>query len=128
MSRLLLAFILFAFSASAQAQVAPSDWVNQRGSTMRLDYWDPFTKSVAGHYVNNAPGYPHCAGKPYRLWGLSDGRNITFSVRWSGFLLEDCRSTTVWTGRIVGNRLPTVWVLTRDNGEVYRGSDTFTRR
>jgi hypothetical protein len=129
MLRILVGIASFGLASSASAQsIAPSDWANQRGSLMHLEYWSSYDKKVDGNYVNNAPGYPHCAGVPYHLWGLSDGINITFTVRWSGLFVEDCHSTTVWTGRIKGNRLNTTWTLTTDGGQTITGTDSFTRR
>lgn len=130
MLRILFAFAFLALTSQANAQaLAPSDWVNQRGSVMHLDFWSSYDKVVRGNYINNAPGYPHCAGPPgYAFWGLSDGQNITFTVRWSGIFVEDCHSTTVWTGRVHGRQLSTTWVLTTDSGNVITGSDYFTRK
>ncbi|HTS40413.1 MAG TPA: avidin/streptavidin family protein [Xanthobacteraceae bacterium] len=130
MTRLIaiLTFLFLAPAAFAQGLPAPSDWKNQRGSIMHVDFWNPITQQFFGSYTNNAPNYPHCNGKPYRMWGQSDGRKITFTVIWSGLFLEDCQSTTVWTGSVRGNRINTRWVLTRTNGQVYKGQDSFTRQ
>jgi hypothetical protein len=129
MLKFIFAFVFLAATSSAHAQsIAPSDWVNQRGSVMHVDLWSSYDKTISGNYTNNAPGYPHCAGVPYRLWGVSDGEHVSFTVRWSGFLVEDCHSTTVWVGRIRGNRLETTWVLTTDSGVTIKGADYFIRR
>jgi hypothetical protein len=129
MHRLIFAFALFAFTSSAHAQsLAPSQWVNQRTSVMQLKFWDPFSKFLNGTYVNNAPGFPHCAHKAYYLWGTSDGNSITFTVHWAGPSLEDCRTTTVWTGHLHGRRIDAPWVITSDSGQVVAtGIDYFTR-
>jgi Avidin family len=129
MYRLIFAFALFAFTSSANAQsLAPSQWVNQRTSVMQLNYWDPFSKVLNGTYVNNAPGFPHCAHAPYHLWGTSDGDSITFTVHWAGPSLEDCHTTTVWSGHIHGRYIDALWILTSDSGQVVAtGIDYFTR-
>jgi len=130
MLRLLTAFFLMSLATVANAQpLAPSDWVSDYGSVLHIDFWDGSSGALWGTYTNNNPQYPHCYGTPYHMWGSSNGQAITFTVHWAGPGLEDCQSTTVWTGTIRGNHIRAPWVITLDNGQVYkRGEDNFTRR
>jgi hypothetical protein len=81
-----------------------------------------------GNYTNNAPGYPHCAGVPYPLWGESDGKKIAFTVQWSAPFLEDCGSVTTWTGTIKGNVIRAKFVVTRTGKKPVTGKVKFVRQ
>jgi hypothetical protein len=114
-------------TAASAGELIPSSWKNPRGSVMHVMFPN-VTGGFLGHYTNNAPGYPHCAGVPYPLWGKSDGKTITFTVQWSGPLREDCHSTTTWTGTIKGNVIRTKFVIWH-NGKVFKtGHDNFKRQ
>jgi hypothetical protein len=128
MSRAVIALIvLAAASVSSFAQGMPSwsFWTNQRGSYMKIFNVEPSGK-FTGLYVNNAPGYP-CQGLPgFALNGRSTGSNVTFTVHWNNGI-QNCNSTTTWTGVINGRSLPTSWILWGPHG-IQRGHDLFTQQ
>jgi hypothetical protein len=131
MRRVLFALLsLFAFVSIAYAQdsLAPSTWKNQRGSILYIAAQNPFNNKFVGTYTNKAPGFTHCAGTPYPLWGAGSGNDITFTVVWSAPFHEDCKSTTVWTGKISGRKIATRWVLTTASGQTLKGRDFFVRQ
>jgi len=120
-----LAFFLFATAAQAQS-FAPSVWKNQRGSEMQVHWWNPVTNEFGGVYINRAPGYPRCANTPYTMTGKSNGNRVTFTVVWTN-IFDDCKSKTVWRGRVRGNQMATKWLLTWAGGQKV-GRDLFTRQ
>jgi hypothetical protein len=130
MLRLLAALSLISLATVANAQsLAPSDWVSKFGSVLHIDIWDGSSGALSGTYTNNNPNYPLCNGMPYHTWGSSNGQAITFTVHWAGPGLQDCQSTTVWTGTIRGKHIRAPWVITLDSGQIYKsGVDEFTRR
>ncbi|HVV79867.1 MAG TPA: avidin/streptavidin family protein [Pseudolabrys sp.] len=115
-----------ATTASA-AELIPSTWKNNKGSTMQL-VLPKIGGGFLGNYTNNAPGYPHCAGVPYPLWGESDGKKINFTVQWSAPFLEDCGSVTTWTGTIKGNVIRAKFVVTRTGKKPVTGKVKFVRQ
>jgi hypothetical protein len=122
-----LAFLLFATSAYAQSGIVPSVWKNHRGSMMYVN-WPLFPNGFGGAYVNLAEGYKNCYGTPYPMSGRIDGNKIAFTVIWNNFS-QNCQSRTDWTGTISGNKIKTRWIITLDNGKVFkRGRDYFTRQ
>ncbi|QDM17079.1 hypothetical protein FNL55_14570 [Tardiphaga sp. vice352] len=131
--RCLFTFLFLSlFPISAQAQITPlSTWVNTRGSTLTAWFVEPVTGSFIGTYVNNAAGF-ECQGAPYEVRGLTKGTAVTFKVDWNGLGVPDCKSTTIWQGRVVGPTMSTRWTLdyTGRDGKPHRmyGRDRFTRR
>ena len=124
-----LAFVfsfLIATAASA-AELVPSSWKNEKGSTMQL-MLPKIGGGFLGSYTNNAPGYPHCAGVPYPLWGESDGKKIAFTVQWSAPFREDCGSVTTWTGTIKGDVIRATFVVTRNGKKAAAGKVKFVRQ
>lgn len=123
----IVAFFLLAPSAHAQTPLTWSVWDNTRTSTMTITWVNPVTGAFVGWYVNNAKDYPQCRGTPYRLHGQTNGQDITWSVLWVN-AFENCNnSTTTWTGKIVGNKINSNFVV-RWSGGQRAGKDTFTRR
>lgn len=128
MHRFLACFVLLMIATTAHAQSAliPSSWKNQRGSEMQI-LW-PTPSGFGGFYTNLAKKYPKCYGKPYFMSGSVDGQKISFSVVWNS-PFENCQARTDWSGKIQGNRISTRWVITLDNGQIWRrGADFFTRQ
>ena len=122
----LLVFLASVVQCAAQGLPAPSYWQNQRGSIMKILALDPSTGNFSGIYINNAVGF-RCQGTPYDLQGRARGPNVVFRVVWKNWA-EDCKSTTVWYGRLVGTTLYTKWVLTRVGiTKKLKGTDTFQR-
>jgi len=118
---------LLAANATAFAQSLPpwSVWQNQRGSFMKIFGIDP-QGNFTGLYINNAPGFA-CQGLPgFALTGHTKGAAVAFRVAWNNGI-QNCNSTTVWTGRFSGAKLPTTWVLFGPNG-TQRGADIFTQQ
>ena len=129
MRRFLAAFALLLIATSAQAQsgLVPSSWKNQRGSLMHAD-WPILPNGFGGDYVNLAAGYPRGHGTPYPMSGTLDGSKISFSVVWVN-PFENCHARTDWKGTISGNTIKTRWVITLEDGKVWkRGIDIFTRQ
>ena len=110
---------------------APSTWVNDKGSVMWVQTLDPSTGKFTGTYVNNAAGFK-CQGAPYQLEGSAIGNQVNFFVNWKGAFAPDCKSMTIWNGRVVGNRITTMWTLYYVGADwsFHRmtGQDVFTRR
>jgi hypothetical protein len=121
------AFAALIVTTASAAELTPSTWKNDKGSTMQ------FLSSKAdggftGNYTNNAPGYPRCAGVPYPLSGNSDGKKISFTVRWSAPSLENCNSTTTWTGTIEDGVIDAEFIVDRQDKPSVKGHVKFTRQ
>jgi hypothetical protein len=133
MKRLLALLFLVLAPITAQAQVtAPSSWVNDKGSVMWVQTLDPSTGRFTGTYVNNAAGFK-CQGVLYPVEGSATGNQVNFFVNWKGgAFAPDCKSMTIWNGRVVGNRITTMWTLDYVGADwsFHRmtGQDVFTRR
>jgi len=124
------------------SDTAPEDeevtFENQRGSNMTVVFsQDPATTNIyemAGHYINNADGFP-CRGTPYPLVGFLDcaSEAISFSVVWSNEH-ENCKSATGWTGIVQSHsgsvKITTQWNLAyvdeKGSPVIENGSDVFT--
>src|SRR5215469_8933862 len=119
---LLIAIFALAGTAFAQNLPIPSVWENERGSIMKALDGHASNGDFHGTYINNVGS--RCRGTPYDLTGQVDGTRVVFTVVWKNSA-EDCRSKTVWSGDIAGRTLATTWILTREDGSVLRGSDTF---
>ncbi len=118
--------LLVATSVAAFAQSLPpwSVWQNQRGSFMKVFAIDP-QGNFTGVYINNAPGFS-CQGLPgFALTGRARRAFVTFKVVWNNGI-QNCNSTTYWSGAVNGNTMPTRWILTGAGG-TQRGADLFTR-
>jgi hypothetical protein len=122
-----LAFSALIGTATSAAELTPSTWKNDKGSTMQL-LSSKGDGGFIGNYTNNAPGYPHCAGVPYPLSGESDGKKITFTVRWSAPSLEDCNSTTTWTGTIEEGVIDADFIVVRQDKPSVKGHVKFMRQ
>jgi hypothetical protein len=122
----LLLFIAATVGASAQSLPVPSFWMNQRGSYMNLYTMDP-QGNFTGVYMNNAEGFK-CryspSNPPYKVTGQAHGANVTFTVVWNNGV-QDCNSTTVWRGHVIGQTMPTSWVLYGPGIQPQYGSDVF---
>jgi Avidin family len=83
-----------------------------------------------GVYINHAAGFA-CQSTPYDLSGLAWGDHVKFVVRWKNWA-ADCKSVTVWRGRVIGKTLKTWWVLYthQDDGtiSILRGEDIFQQQ
>ncbi len=121
-------FLLTAATVSATAQnlPVPSYWLNQRGSEMKLYNIDAQGKFL-GVFINHAPG-SRCQNTIYDLEGRAWRDRVGFRVVWKNWV-KDCKSTTVWHGRVSGHTIWTWWVLYVPRGSnmipVFRGSDVF---
>jgi hypothetical protein len=122
-----LVLSLSVVTTASAAELIPSTWKNAKGSTMQL-LLPKVGGGFLGNYTNNAPGYPHCAGVPYPLWGDSDGKKINFTVQWSAPFREDCNSTTTWTGTLKGNVIRAKFVITRKDKAPVSGKVKFVRQ
>lgn len=123
MKRLLSAFVfLLGIHAYALAQSfpVPSLWQNQRGSTLQVNWVDPFSGFMQGTFINRAAGF-QCRYTPYPALGDARVPTIGFTVNFT-----QCNTVTVWTGQVNGNIMPTTWVLTYPGG-ILRGRDLFRR-
>jgi len=128
MYRLMAAlFLLLAatLAASAQNLVIPSYWLNQRGSEMKLYSWGA-DGTFKGVYINHAAGFA-CQNTPYDLWGRAIGSHIKFMVIWTNWA-ADCKSKTVWQGRVRGGTIATRWILTGHDFPPLRGTDIFQQQ
>jgi len=129
MYRLITAlFVLVAVtvSASAQSLPVPSYWLNQRGSEVKL-----YNIDAQGHFlgvfINHAAGFA-CQNTPYELRGHTWGDHVKFAVLWKNWA-QDCKSMSVWHGRLIGHTIWTRWVLYTKNINgtisILRGKDNF---
>ena len=120
----------FASGARAQNLAAPSSWVSEHGSILKITAWDATAKTVTGLYINNTQGF-ECRGKPFDLAGTSAGRKITFKVVWKDGQ-QDCKADTVWNGtvnpRAIGARYVFSYVDRKGRPAHLRGTDVFTKR
>jgi Avidin family len=128
MKRLFAALLLVvatSVSAFAESLPVPSYWLNQRGSEMKLYAIDG--DHFHGVFINHAAGFA-CQYTPYELAGRTSGRHVAFAVVWKNWA-QDCRSKSVWHGRLVGHTIWTRWKLFihHDSGaiSVVRGRDNF---
>lgn len=120
---LLIVGILLLGSMSASAQVlAPfSSWQNDKHSILNVG-WVAADGVFYGTYINRAQGFK-CQNFPYPVNGqVNPNGAITFRVDF-----WDCSTVTTWTGRVMGPRMPTKWVLIY-NGQRMTGADYFTRQ
>ncbi|KRR17590.1 hypothetical protein CQ14_25980 [Bradyrhizobium lablabi] len=126
----LLLFALVSLPAHAQLAV-PSTWVNQRGSILSIQAIDASTGNFTGTYVNNAAGFS-CRGQPYAMAGNVAANKIDFYVNWTSPTAPNCRTITIWNGRVAGDKIPTRWKLyyvgSDWNFHKMTGQDLFTRR
>jgi|SRR5215217_7266550 len=132
MKKLFALIFLVLAPLSAQAQVTvPSRWVNDKGSVMSIHTLDPSTGKFAGTYINNAAGFK-CQGSEYQLEGSATGNQVNFLVNWKGIFVPDCKTITIWNGRIVSNRITTMWTLYYVGSDwrfhKLTGQDVFTKR
>lgn len=117
------------YADSGDRVLAPSTWVNQRGSTLQIDKIDDDGK-LTGTYINRADGFG-CKELEYPVTGWVYGVAITFTTKWQN--PKDCNSITAWTGSIVKRQtaIDTLWQLVVNNpwksGTVTAGSDSFSR-
>ena len=113
-------------SATAQSLPVPSYWLNQRGSEMKLYNIDAQGKFL-GVFINHDAGFS-CQNTTYDLEGRAWRDRVGFAVVWNNWV-KDCKSTTVWHGRVSGHTIWTWWVLYVPRGNnmipVFRGSDVF---
>lgn len=109
-------------SAFAQGLPAPSYWKNQRGSEMKISAID-VRGNFVGAYINHAAGF-QCQNTPYDLRGRAFRGHIVFVVVWTNSV-ADCKSKTVWRGRVIGPTILTRWVLTGAGFKPLRGTDIF---
>lgn len=93
----------------------PSTWINEKGSTLALHWYDQRTGQLGGSYINHAPGYP-CQGTPYPVIGWVAGTAMTFMVKWEN-ATEVCQSLTAWTGFYHQGTITTRWHLVRSGIE-----------
>jgi hypothetical protein len=129
MYRLITAlFVLVAItvSASAQSLPVPSYWLNQRSSEMKLYNIDAQGRFL-GVFINHAAGFS-CQNTPYDLEGRVWRDHVGFAVVWKNWV-TDCKSMTVWHGRVSGHTIWTRWVLYVRKGNnaipVLHGRDAF---
>ena len=121
-------FLLTAATVSATAQnlPVPSYWLNHRGSEMKLYNIDAQGKFL-GVFINHAAGFS-CQNTPYDLEGRAWRNHVGFGVVWKNWV-EDCKSMTVWHGRVSGHTIWTRWVLYVPRGNnmipVLHGRDVF---
>jgi hypothetical protein len=124
MYRIIAAFFLLVASvatSSAQPALFPSVWQNQQGSLLKVLATDP-GGNFRGVFINYGPP---CPGAVYDVAGGIRGPLIQFQA-WKAWSL-DCKSVTVWRGRMVNPTTVVVqWVMTY-GGRSVRGVDTFRR-
>ena len=123
MYRIIAAFFLLVASvatSSAQA-LFPSVWQNQNGSILKVLATGP-AGNFNGVFINYGPP---CPGAVYDVAGGIRGPLIQFQA-WKAWSL-DCKSVTVWPGRMINPTTVVVkWVMTY-GGRSVRGVDTFRR-
>lgn len=127
----LMVAILSLSQAKAQSISAPSTWVNQRGSVLKIDAYDAAKRTITGSYYNHAPGFK-CQGEPpFPLAGNVRGNRIRFSVAWKD-ATRDCNSRTDWRGVFNDRLITTKWLLYYTDAStgkpaIMRGRDQFSR-
>ena len=109
-------------TVSAQALPSFSTWLNDKGSTLNVQFVDP-NGQFYGFYINRASGF-QCQNVPYPVAGtvLPNGA-ITFVVNFT-----NCNTLTTWKGRVLGARMPTKWLLIYNGVQRMTGADFFTRQ
>ncbi|WP_442868848.1 avidin/streptavidin family protein [Bradyrhizobium sp. CCBAU 53380] len=132
MTRLIVLLLFAITSIPAHAQLpAPSTWVNQRGSLLSIQTLDAPTGTFTGTYVNNAPGFS-CQGQPYPVAGVVSAGKIAFYVNWTAPAAPNCKTITIWNGRVGDKTIPTAWTLFYVGSDwkfhKMTGRDVFTRR
>jgi len=124
MYRIIAAFFLLVASvatSSAQPALFPSVWQNQNGSILKVLATGP-AGNFNGVFINYGPP---CPGAVYDVAGGIRGPLIQFQA-WKAWSF-DCKSVTVWRGRMVNPTTVVVqWVMTY-GGRSVRGMDTFRR-
>ncbi|RUU02211.1 hypothetical protein EOD23_20255 [Mesorhizobium sp. USDA-HM6] len=114
----------------AQGLPAPSTWVNQRGSVLTVQSVDASSGKIVGNFVNNAPDTA-CLGSPgFDLAGKIENDDVKLYVTFKNQTM-DCRSITLWTGNLSGDKITTIWelvYLTPDGFSTATGSDIFTKQ
>ena len=116
-------FLLVASVATSSAQPAlfPSVWQNQQGSLLKVLATDP-AGNFRGVFINYGPP---CPGAVYDVAGGVRGPLIQFQA-WKAWSL-DCKSVTLWRGRMINPTTVVVkWIMTF-GGRTVRGVDTFRR-
>jgi hypothetical protein len=115
-------FLLVASVATSSAQTLfPSVWQNQQGSLLKVLATDP-SGSFRGVFINYGPP---CPGAVYDVAGGIRGPLIGFQA-WKSWSF-DCKSVTVWRGRMVdATTFVATWTMTY-GGRRVRGTDTFRR-
>jgi len=116
-------FLLVASVATSSAQPAlfPSVWQNQQGSLLKV-----LATDSGGNFRGVFISYgPPCPGAVYDVAGGMRGPLIQFQA-WKAWSL-DCKSVTLWRGRMINPTTVVVqWVMTY-GGRRVRGVDTFRR-
>ena len=124
MYRIIAAFFLLVASvatSSAQPALFPSVWQNQQGSLLKVLATGP-GGNFRGVFINYGPP---CPGAVYDVAGGIRGPLIHFQA-WKAWS-PDCKSATVWRGRMINPTTVVVqWVMTY-GGRRVRGVDTFRR-
>jgi hypothetical protein len=124
MYRIIAAFFLLVASvatSSAQPALFPSVWQNQNGSLLKVLAVGP-AGNFNGVFINYGPP---CPGAVYDVAGGLRGPLIQFQA-WKAWSL-DCKSVTLWRGRMINPTTVVVqWVMTY-GGRRVRGVDTFRR-
>jgi hypothetical protein len=124
MYRIIAAFFLLVASvatSSAQPALFPSVWQNQQGSILKVLATGP-GGSFNGVFINYGPP---CPGAVYDVAGGIRGPLIGFQA-WKAWSL-DCKSVTVWRGRMINpTTVVATWTMTY-GGRRVRGTDTFRR-
>ena len=114
--------------AFAQNLPLPSKWQNQRNSTMELKLGkSPAAVNFTDLYCNRAEGFGCQCGNNlnrYKITGQANGSSVTFTVVWNNGI-QNCHSTTVWTGSVFGGSMWTNWTLYRQGQPPIYGTDTF---
>ncbi|WP_197031631.1 avidin/streptavidin family protein [Mesorhizobium ciceri] len=116
--------------ALAQTLPVPSTWINERGSVLTVQSVDASSGKILGNFTNNAPNTA-CLGTPgFDLAGKIENDDVKLYVTFKNQSM-DCRTITLWTGKLAGDKITTIWelvYLTPDGFSTATGSDTFTKQ
>ena len=121
-----LLVLLGTASAAAQTITAPTTWINQRGSILKIDTIDPKGK-ITGWYTNKDPK-TECRDTAYPIGGRTDGKAILFVTAF-----PPCFTVTEWQGALSGpTMLSTKFEAAYPQGNghlaIWKGADVFTRQ
>jgi hypothetical protein len=104
----LLLLVIPSIGAFADNLPVPSYWTSRRGE-MKI-YSIDARGNLTGEYTSRTPGII-CQNMPFDVRGREAANAVRFTVVWKNSV-QDCKSTTLWFGRVHSKSIRTWWVHT----------------